>query len=322
MSSALVFAALLVSPNSASATDFLVSDPTSGLYVVDSDGMTATAFPTTPTLSEYGALATDYDGAPLIVSGAAQAVYRVNPISGQLHVVTQGGLHVDPIAVAVDSAGQMIVVDFTNNQPLEPFRLVRYDRFTDTQSIAVPAADLLTQRIIPMGIDFDRFDDFYMTSQAFIIPAPLEIVPAKFLRIDFDNDLIIDLMSTPNLLSIPVQFIRDSLDRWVVAELLGSIVTIESGIGHTTVASGSPLAQPIDVAEGDDGRIYVVDPTAGGVFALNEGGVPLIESIVVGGMGAPESIEYLPEPGLGVSIALSALYLGRIGSKRRRTRAA
>ena len=85
------------------------------------------------------------------------AVIRVDPITGARTVVSSGGFLADPLGIAIDIAGNLLITDVND---FGPGRIIRIDPVTGAQSLLSEGGSLIN----PIGI--------VLVPQALVVPEP------------------------------------------------------------------------------------------------------------------------------------------------------
>jgi hypothetical protein len=178
------------------------------------------------------------------------ALVRVNPTTGAQTMISSGGLLNDPVGVAVDGAGRILVADFNSGGG---GALIRVDPLTGAQSLAT-AAPLSGQ---PRGV---------------------AIAPSGMIYVSCDNGKIVAVnpvsgaqttVSAGPPLLVPEQMAFDGSGKLVVADAQaggptpdgpgGAVIGVDVTSGTESLLNTNPLHLAIGVAVEPSGAVLVSD---------------------------------------------------------------
>ena len=199
-------------------------------------------------------------------------VFLVDPISGDLTVISSGGLLIEPCHVTLDSSGNILVADMYRG-------VIRIDPISGTQT-------LISSLDGAFGIAFGNNGKIYVST--FVGTPPNS--SAAILKIDPSSGIATVVSSDDNFL-IPREIEIDSNGDILVADqgigylVDGAIINVNSVTGDQTIlSSGGMIATIRGLAIENNDQILVgenssppiiirIDPTTGSQAAVSTGGL-------------------------------------------------
>lgn len=204
--------------------------------IISSDGL----------FSYPSGIALDSNGDIIVADSGANAIFRVDFISGSQSLISSGGLFVDPISVAFDSSGDIIVADSGANA------IFSVDPITGSQSLISSGGFLMH----PNGISIDSDDNIYVADD----------IANSIIKISITSG-IQTIISTGDLLSGPTdviiyEFVEIPVDSFAVHDIFTNPLNISQshpGEGHNS-PSIAANGENIFVIGSDVGSEFVVNP--------------------------------------------------------------
>ena len=235
-------------------------------------------------------------------------VLRIDPASGAQTLIAERGHFVDPLGIAIDERGDLLVVDFG----LFGIRgaVHRIHPETGARSVVALGGSLIN----PLGIAIGPSGDLFVSDWG--ANAVFRLDPATG-----DAQVVVSEAAGAPIFS-PYGLAFDAAGQLYVSDADGdTLIRVDPDTGaHTVVLSGPPLVTPRGVGVEASGHVLLADSGANEVFRIDpDGGAP----VVAGSSGLFQNLRglalqengqiLLSDPALSRIIRLDPLTAGQGG---------
>lgn len=230
----------------------------------------------------------------LIADGQANAIIRVDPATGAQTVISSGGSLLGPIGLALDAAGNILVVNYARD-------VIRVDPVTGVQTVVSSGGFF----VIPYDIAIDA------AGQILVVDTDAFGGSGGIIRVDPVTGAQTAVSSGGNFQG-PAGITLDAAGQIFVADAdafggSGGIIRVDPVTGaQTVVSSGGDFVGPVRIAVGSTGQLFVSDQSAfrtgttvGGIFQVDP--VTGAQTVIYNssGGGFPQGLQGIALDGAG-----------------------